>query len=196
MTWEPDYVDVADLADFARVAADNPYVGTYGTAASRAVDGFCNRQFGQLAAPATFTYRSPAVRMRDGRWLVQIDDLMTTVGLVVVVNGVTTSEGTDGYRLWPDNAIAKGRPATAITLDACPDGDVDVTAQFGWAAYPAAVTGATWLQVNRWMARRESPYGIAGSPSEGSEVRLSALLDPDARTMLAAANLVRARMPR
>jgi hypothetical protein len=76
-----------------------------------------------------------------------------------------------------------------------PAGDVDVTARFGWNAVPAGVSGATWLQVNRWNARRESPYGVAGSPTEGSEVRLSAVLDPDVRAILSGAKLIRKPMP-
>lgn len=196
--WKPDYVDADELIAFVRANLDNPYVGTYGTAASRAVDGYCNRQFGKLDTAGTFTYEGRnAVRMPDGRWLLEIDDLDDTGGLVVDVDGQAVTAGVDGYRLWPRNAAAQGNVYTALSLASCPgNADVDVTAAFGRTTIPAGVTGAVWLQVNRWNIRRESPYGTAGSPSEGSEVRLSALLDPDVRAMLGAAQLVRARMPR
>jgi hypothetical protein len=197
MPWAPDYVDAEVLADFVRVNTDNPYVATYGTAASRSVDTFCNRQFGQLDDAAAFTYQGwRAVRMPGNRWLLEVDDISDVTGLVVVVDGQTIAAGETGYQLWEPNAVAKGDVYTAITLADRPCGDVEVTAAFGRAATPAGVTGAVWLQVNRWNIRRESPYGTAGSPSEGSEVKLGAVLDPDVRTMLAGGNLVRARMPR
>ena len=44
---------------------------------------------------------------------------------------------------------------------------------------PDGVKVATLLQAARYFKRRESPYGIAGSPEMGSEMRLRAELDPD-----------------
>lgn len=196
MTWEPDYVDVDELEDFVRVNAGNPYVATYGTAAARAVDGFCNRQFGRFETAVAFTYPSDrAVPLRGGRWLLATDDIPDTP-TTVTVDGVSSALGADGWQLWPPNNQGKGRPATGITFADRPTGDVVVTDRFGWLAVPASVTGSVWLQVNRWNIRRESPYGTAGEPSEGSEVRLTAVLDPDVRTMLAGVGIVRKRMPR
>lgn len=197
MPWAPDlYVDEQALIDFVRVESDNPYVGTYGTAAARAIDDACNRQFGQLDTPGTFTYDAlGAAQLDTGRWLLLVDDVPNTSGVVVTVDGDEVAAGVDGYQWWPRNELAKGRPYTGITLANRPTGDVDVLASFGWAAIPAGVTAASWLQVNRWNVRRESPYGTAGSPSEGSEVRLSARLDPDVRAILSG-GLIRARMPR
>lgn len=197
MPWAPDYVDEADLVDFVRTASDNPYVGTYGTAAARSIDDFCNRQFGKLDTPATFTYDAcAAAQLENGRWLLSVDDVQDLTGVTVTVDGTVVAAGVDGYQWWERNALAKGYPHTGITLAARPTGDVDVLAPFGWSAVPAAVPGAVWLQVNRWHIRRESPYGTAGSPSEGSEIRLSARLDPDVRAILAGGRLIRARMPR
>lgn len=197
MTWKPDYATGATLEDFVRANTGDPYVATYATAASRAVDGFCNRQFGQLAAAATFTYDATnAVRLNNGRYLLEIDDVQDLTGLTVTVNGTAVAAGATGYLMHERDAIAKGYPHTAISLRDCPQGDVAVFAKFGWAAVPSSVVGATWLQVNRWHVRRESPYGTAGAPSEGSEVRLTAVLDPDVRAILAGAGVVRKRMPR
>ena len=196
MAWAPDYVDEGALADFVRTESDNPYVGTYGTAAARAVDDTCNRQFGQLDEAATFTYdSSAAAQLPNGRWLIQIDDVQDLTGVTISLDGITLTEGVDGYEWWERNAVAKGKPYTAITLASRPAGELAVLAKFGWSAVPAPVPAAVWLQVNRWHVRRESPYGTAGSPGEGSEVRLSARLDPDARAILAGGQLIRARMP-
>lgn len=194
MPWKPDYVDAADLAEFVRVAADNPYVGTYGTAAARGIDDFCNRQFGQLDAAATFTYDScRAAQLDNGRWLLLVDDVQVITAATVTVDGTAVDAGVDGYQWWPRNAVVQGDVYVGITLADRPTGDVDVFARFGWSAVPAQVTAAEWLQVNRWNIRRESPYGTAGSTGDGSEVRLSAKLDPDVRLMLT--SVVRARMP-
>lgn len=196
MPWAPQYVDDEDLADFVRVNADNPYVGTYGLAASRAVDEWCDRQFGRLDAPATFTYPGHRVgALRSGRWLLMTDDIPATADTVVTVAGSTVAAGADGYTFWPPDAIAKGSPHLGIVLADRParDADVAVTNRFGWLATPAAVTAAIWLQVNAWNIRRESPFGTAGGDADQVSVTGSRRLDPDARAMLSP--LVRRRMP-
>lgn len=193
-SWAPDYVDPEVLADFVRANADDPYVAVYGTAASRAVDDYCGRQFGQLAAAATLTYEAHrAAQLPSGRWLVRVDDLQDTSGLTVDVDGTALDSGDDGYHLWPRNNAVLGRPYTGVTLASRPSADLNVLGRFGWNSVPTPVMGATWLQVNRWHTRRESPYGIAGSPSEGSEVKLTAVLDPDVRAILAGGGLIRKR---
>lgn len=202
MAWAPDYVPVGTagsggLVDFCQADPADPFLATYATASSRAVDDFCNRQFGQLAAPAAFTYEGRrAARLRDGTWLLPVDDVQDITAATVTVAGVTVAAGVTGYRWWETNAVAKGSPFTALRFADYPDGDVVLTAKFGWTAYPAAVIGAVRFQVNRWYVRRESPFGVAGSPDAGSEFRLSARLDPDTRTILAGGRVVRARMPR
>lgn len=196
--WEPDYIDGPDLAAFVRTASDDPYVAGLATAASRAVDDLCHRQFGKLDAPASFTYEAvDAVQdPRSGRWLLAVDDVYTAAGFALTVDGTTVSEGVDGYQLWPRNAVAKGGVYTHVSLYDRPYGDVVPTSPFGWAAVPAQVVAAARLQGSRWHVRRESPYGTTGQPSEGTELRLSARMDPDVRAMLRSARLVRARRPR
>jgi hypothetical protein len=56
---------------------------------------------------------------------------------------------------------------------------VRVTALWGWSAVPPAIEQATLLQASRLLIRRDSPYGVAGSPEAGTEIRLLARLDPD-----------------
>lgn len=196
MPWEPDYVDEPTLIDFVRANADNPYVGTYGTAAARAVDGYCGRQFGKMDVATALTFSAHrAAPMRDGWWHLATEDAQDLTGATVTVDGTTVTAGATGYRWWERNAAAFGRPYTGLLLASQPYGDVVATLKWGWNAVPAAVTAAVWLQVNRWNTRRESPYGIAGSPAEGTEVRLTAVLDPDVRALLAGGRVIRKRMP-
>lgn len=191
MPWKPDYLTAAAAAAFVRLpsgsTADEAELATWCTAASRAIDDRCNRQFGQLAAPEARTYRRPAVyNWRTGLWRLDIDDVQDATGLTI--NGVAYASA--GAVLLPDNAPADGVPwerlgFTADPYAGVPVAPIVVVARWGWSAVPAQVIGATKLQVSRWASRRDSPYGVAGSPSDGSELRLLARLDPDVSTTLA-----------
>lgn len=185
MAWQPDYITDVELSNYVRIAddVDDVEIANAITGASRAVDDHTNRQFGLLVAPAQWTYTAWPDYDR-GRWVVTIDDLMTEVGLVVqtVSGGATVA-----FDLEPKNAVAKGKPYTRIAFHAdaavyptATDAyEVLVTARFGWTAVPAPVVLATKMQANRFLSRREAPFGIAGSPDQGSEMRLLSRVDPD-----------------
>lgn len=49
---------------------------------------------------------------------------------------------------------------------------------------PAVVSSACLIQAARFFVRRDSSYGIAGSPELGNELRLLARLDPDVALLL------------
>lgn len=184
MPWKPDYITADQAAAYLRVEddLDDAELATWVTAASRAIDKRCNRQFGKLTAPAARTYRGPAVYdPATGLWLLEIDDVQDITGLTV--GGVAYASS--GAVLLPDNAPADGVPYERLGFTDYPTLPAVVSALWGWAAVPAQVIGATKLQVSRWAARRDSPYGIAGSPDQGSELRLLARLDPDVSTTLA-----------
>ena len=180
MAWAPPYVEVVDLAEFVRItdADDDTQLGLAVAAASRAIDRLCRRQFGLVAAPEVRRYR---VRYREGCLVAVIDDLMTTVGLLVDGLAVT------GPELTPLNASADGRPWTALEIDSAAVDDrgrVSITAQWGWTTVPDTVKEACLLQASRVFARRGAPFGVAGSPDSGSEIRLLAKVDPDVAVML------------
>lgn len=195
MAWAPDYCTSAELGAFVRIpdSADDAQIALAIAAASRAVDRSTGRQFGLVAAPEAryFTPRFDPARLR---WTVQTDDLMTTTGLLVEFDedeDETYSAAVTDYVLRPANAAQEGRPWTELAVlpasdvqptnvDAC----LRVTARWGWSAVPGAVKEATLLQASRLLARRDSPYGVAGSPDAGSEVRLLARLDPDVEVAL------------
>lgn len=202
MAWAPDYVTSADLKDFVRVGdtADDVEVAGAITSASRAVDRAAGRQFGNVAAPVARTYTAEYRRSARG-WYVPIDDLQSTTGLAIQVGGVAVTS----YRLAPANAVADGLAWTALYLPgwpAVPDmlgrqgwcaipgavtgkaDEVVITAPWGWSAFPVPVVNATKLQASRFLARRDSPYGVAGSPADGSQIRLLARVDPDVDVML------------
>jgi hypothetical protein len=192
VSWKPDYLTAEDAAAFVRLpsgAPDEEELATWCTAASRAIDKRCNRQFGKVDAPVARSYRQAAVYdVATGLWLLEVDDVQDATGLTV--DAVPYADS--GAVLLPDNAAADGRPweRLGFTTNPTPCGygsaaPVVVVALWGWTEVPSQVVGAVKLQVSRWAARRDSPYGVAGSPADGSELRLLARLDPDVSTTLA-----------
>lgn len=184
MTWEPDYVTSAELKAELRIGDtdDDTQMARWVTTASRAVDNFCNRQFGKVAAPEARTYRTARWDRHICAYILTVDDFYTTTGLVVT-NASGDVVDPDDYELMPDNALLKGRVYERILVHSF--GKFTVTAPWGWAATPVPVKNASLLQGIRFASRRDSPYGVAGSPSDGSEMRLLAKVDPDVEVMLA-----------
>jgi hypothetical protein len=179
MAWKPDYIDLATAKAFLRITdtVDDAELATLLTAASRAVDDRTNRQFGQLSGPAARVYRRPpAYDLTSGLWLVEIDDLQDVTGMTV--GGVAYASQTGV--LGPDNAPADMLPWTRLGFATIPTMPLTVVARWGWTAVPAGVITAVKFVLNRWNKRRESPFGVAGSPDTGSELRLLAKLDADA----------------
>lgn len=191
MAWAPDYCTSSELKAYVRIddSADDAQVDLAITAASRAVDRATRRQFGVVAS-ATARYYTARFDAHRSRWVVDIDDLMSTTDFAIAVDSDadnTFADAITDYQLTPRNAAADGRPWTLLVVgadstvtpsDALVEG-VRVTAVWGWTAVPDTIKQATMLQASRLLARRNSPYGIAGSPEAGSELRLLARLDPD-----------------
>lgn len=201
MAWSPDYCTVSDLKDWLRitVASDDDRLAAAITTASRNVDTYCGRQFGKLDVAAD-RYETWDGRRLDGRDALPIVDVYTTAGLVVALDtdgdgdtDVTLASGTD-FDLYPYNAEADGVPWTHLVMRSANAGlanrlnryprAVKVTAKYGWSAVPTAVSQATILLAAEIFARRNAPFGIAGSPELGSEIRLLDKVDPDAKTAL------------
>jgi hypothetical protein len=190
MAWAPDYVTDEELRDYVDVddLDDDDVIALAISTSSRSLDDHTNRQFGLIDAPAERLYTAWPDYSR-GVWVVTIDDVQTATGLVVEVDGTTVTAA--GYRLEPVNAPADGKPWTRLVfLDAAEakpcgvDAEVSVVARWGWTATPEPVKQATRLQAIRLLKRRHAPFGVAGSPELGSELRILAKLDPDVAVAL------------
>lgn len=183
------------------------------TAVSREIDQFCDTVFGLTGSAVQRIYEYDGERIA-GRQALAINDLMTTTGLVVTVDTggdstfATTITINQDFDLWPWNAAADSKPWTHIVLrpqataafsyqyafspfaavpystSPYPGRNVSVTANWGWSAVPSEVKQACLIQAARVFVRRDSPYGIAGSPDLGNETRLLAKLDPDVQLLL------------
>lgn len=188
MTWRPDYCTVAELK--AMLLPIGQTTSDYDTqmqiavsAASQAIEKAANRQFGQVASAIARSYTFDGMVI-EGRSAISIDDVMDTTNFAVAYGVHAPVLGTD-FRLWPYNAAADGKPYTHLLLGTTTarfpytSGDITVTAKWGWNAVPAAVHLAALIQAGRFFVRKDSLYGIAGSPDTGSETRLLAKLDPD-----------------
>jgi hypothetical protein len=190
VTWKPDYVTVAEAKSFLRIGdtVDDTELALWVTAASRAIDDRCNRQFGSVTPAVARTYRrAPILNRGSGMWELEIDDVQTSAGLLV--NGVAYASS--GAVLLPDNAPLEGRPWTRLGMTLWPIASAPgmpisnvITAAWGWTAVPEQVKVAMRFMVNRWEARRDSPFGVAGSPDQGSELRILAKMDVDSITAL------------
>lgn len=186
--WEPDYATIEQLREYARIndaddTVDDDRMARDITAASRAVDEHCHRQFGKTDTPEARVFTAQGYTPRWQRTIVAVDDVMTAVGAVVTVGGTAVTPA----RWTPSNAPSKGKPWSRIELPGRlsldPDA-IEITATWGWTAVPTAVTQATLLQALRLSKRPDSPFGVAGSPDLGNELRLLSKVDPDVAVML------------
>jgi hypothetical protein len=180
VTWAPDYVTAANLRSYLRIddAADDVFLALWATAVSRNVDDFCSRQFGRVATVESREYATVYDR-HQGCWIAQIDDLQSVASLIVLD---PNADEIDSYTLEPTNALLKGKPYERIAVEVA--GPLTISGMWGWTSVPSAVPTGAYLQAARLAARRDSPFGISGSPQEQGEIRLLAQLDPDFKTTL------------
>lgn len=216
MAWMPDYATVPELSAYVRVIddLDTTQMASAITAASRSIDDYTKRQFGKVAAPEA-RYYTAFWSIVDCCWKVEIEDLMSTTGCEILVDdgtgAFTTEIDVADILFEPLNAVPEGRPWTQFSVRAGSavqpaarrveagvpvgfNGGIKGTAPWGWTAVPGAVNYACILQATRFLSRRDSPYGVAGSPprrDSGSgisvaakELRLMDVLDPDVAATL------------
>ena len=202
MPWAPAYASTDELREFVRIddAADDEQIAAALDAASRSIDYACDpredhfRQFGQTDAVEDRFY---TVELRGydapvrGQWVAVTDDIASPAGLVVAVDDGAGLVGVTGTILLPRNATATGRPCFMISFarSSLPTPPVvadavKVSAVWGWPAVPATVREACLIQGSRLLARRDAPFGVAGSAETQSEMRLLAKLDPDVENMI------------
>ena len=157
-------------------------------AASRLIDGYCNRKFLQ-SGTASRVYQA------EDSFYCSIDDI---AGTAITLKTSSQADGTfdvtwkvSDYQLEPLNGNLDGLTWSYDKIRAVGDylfptvnanyGEqalVQVTAVFGWPAVPEPVTQATIIQASRIFKRYDSPLGVAGFGDLGA-IRVSRYLDPD-----------------
>ena len=190
------YINLQELKAYTHIddSLADTQVTSVVNAISRNIERHCGQVFNDAgsATPRIF-------RPMTASW-VSVDPFNTLTGLVVKSDtgaddtyattlAATTyfEEPFDGIvdgqlghpyrdiRLHSGSFIINGRPS------------VQVTARWGWAAVPADVKQAAYIQAARILGRRESVHGVLGAGD--FVVRVSNRLDPDVSEMLSAYRL-------
>ena len=158
-------------------------------AASRLIDGYCNRRFWQSGTAEARVYQA------EDSFYCSIDDV---AGTALTLKTSSQADGTfdvtwkvSDYQLEPLNGNLDGLTWSYDKIRAVGDylfptvnanyGEqalVQVTAIFGWPSVPEPVTQATIIQASRIFKRYDSPLGVAGFGDLGA-IRVSRYLDPD-----------------
>jgi hypothetical protein len=186
------YATLAQVKSALRIsdAIDDSILEMAVEAASRAIDGHAARYF-YSSGTATRLYAA------DDSFVVQTDDI---AGTAIVLQ---TSSAGDGifdttfapidYQLEPLNGNVDGLPVPFTRIRAVENylfpveveqALVKVTAVFGWASVPIAITQATIIQASRIYKRLESPLGVAGFGELGA-ISVTRDLDPDVAQLVA-----------
>ena len=158
-------------------------------AASRLIDGYCNRKFWQSGTAEARVFQA------EDSFYCSIDDI---AGTALTLKTSTQADGTfdltwkvSDYQLEPLNGNLDGLTWSYDKIRAVGDylfptvnnnyGEqalVQVTAIFGWPSVPEPITQATIIQASRIFKRYDSPLGVAGFGDLGA-IRVSRFLDPD-----------------
>jgi hypothetical protein len=158
--------------------------------ASRAIDGHAARYF-YSSGTATRLYAA------DDSFIVQTDDISgTAITLQTSAAGdgvFDTTWSPIDYQLEPLNGNVDGLAVPFTRIRAVENylfpveveqALVKVTAVFGWASVPIAITQATIIQASRIYKRLESPLGVAGFGDLGA-ISVTRDLDPDVAQLVA-----------
>lgn len=160
-----EYATLAELKAFLRITdtTDDVELQDKLTAASRRIDRDTGRRFWVDGSATARTYRAMHPE------LLLVDDISTTVGLIVEVGRGSTWTAVDstGYDLLPENAIADGWAIETLQrVGACwpvwGSTRVRVTAKWGWPAVPEPIKAACILLAGRTFRRKDSPEGVKG----------------------------------
>ena len=168
---------------------DDDLIDNCAGAASRLIDGYCNRKFWSVGSATSRVYTA------EDDYYCSIDDIAgtaLTLKTSSLADGVfdVTWTVTD-YQLEPLNGNLDGLTWSYDKIRAVGDylfpnvnanygsqAVVQVTATFGWPSIPEPVTQATIIQASRLFKRYDSPLGVAGFGDMGA-IRVSRALDPD-----------------
>lgn len=175
--------------------ADDTKIDDALTAASRWIDGYCNRRFWKDTTDTVRTYQA------ECRDRLDVDDLVSITALKTDTGGDGTFETTwaaSDYQLtvagwntaaYPetvpyDLVFAVGSYDFPISWSSRTRGNrVEITGIFGWPAVPADVKQACLIQSSRLFQRRQSIDGVIAGGDFGV-IRVGSRLDPDVGMLL------------
>lgn len=175
-------------------SSDDPMIELAIEAASRQIDGYCDRRFWQDSEVKTREFFAHDSRCCD------VDDISTSVGLIVKTDEdgdgtfeTTLTVATD-FILLPPNA-ADNTPVEPYTALRAVDNHgfpvlsngrpgVQVTAQFGWPTVPDNIEKACIIQAIQLFKAKDAAFGVATFGDMGGGLRVSAGLNPIAKALV------------
>lgn len=175
MTIVNGYAALEDLKALLRIPAsdtvDDAQLSRAIEAASRRIDGVCDRIFYQEATATPRVYDATNLSS------VSIDDVSTITGFQVRVDDgfdyLTIIVNNVDFRIEPLNNLAKGLPfyrlvsLSGIFPRSTVRPGVQVTARWGWPSVPNPIRDATLLMAGRLFKRGDSLLGVAGFSDMG-----------------------------
>jgi hypothetical protein len=188
------YCSLADVKSALRIqdTVDDSLLELSIEAASREIDGFCERVF--TSSTAVRVYRPTDV------FTVETDDIQSITTLKTDTNGDGAFEitwATSDFQLEPLNGISGGIKSPFYIIKAVGeylfpiyeprnvnsnDASVQVSGVFGFATVPTAIRQATILLAMRQFKRYDSPTGVMGFGDLG--VMRVGRVDPDVEKLL------------
>ena len=187
------YATLADVKAAARItdAVDDALIEIAIEAASREIDGYCNRVFYSTSGTRVF--------QNVDSFITNTDDIISITTLKTSDDGVIydTTWTTADYQLEPLNGVAGGLvqpytriraigdylfPVWSVTGTYGNKASVQIQGVFGWPTVPTAVRQACILLAMRHWKRYDSPLGVAGFGDIGA-IRVGRT-DPDVEALL------------
>lgn len=148
------------------------------SAASRLIDGLCQRSFDRVTDTRYFD--------GSGTGHLWVDDLVSVSSIKMDQDGDDSFEdetalaATD-YYLWPYNAAREGKPYEALKM--ARNGNysqwgkgermVQVAGVFGWPNVPKPIERATIIAAKDILDRQREPYTLSLASLEGADIKLS-----------------------
>jgi hypothetical protein len=171
------YCSAEELKSRLRLTSDtdDSEVALAVAAASRAVDGYCERYFYRAAETRTYVPRS--------LYETRVDDLVSVTALATDPAGTAAQGSTfpvswaaSDFQLLPYNPGKLGEPWPYTKIRAVGSRTfpwvtplllmradrVQVTGVFGWPAVPATVKTAALIAASQILKIRDAPFGVAG----------------------------------
>jgi hypothetical protein len=187
------YCTLADVKSALRItdAVDDSLIELSIEAASREIDGYCQRAFYSTSGTRVFN--------STDSFVTETDDIISVTTLKTSDDGVTydTTWAATDFQLEPLNGVVAGLTQPYTRIRAVGDylfpiwsvtgtysnfAGVQIVGVFGWASVPTAVKQATILLAMRQFKRYDSPLGVAGFGDLG--VMRVGRVDPDIEALL------------
>jgi hypothetical protein len=171
---------------------DDALLETSIEAASRQLDGYCERVFYSTSGTRVF--------VPNDSYVVETDDIVSITTLMTSSDGdgFDITWATTDYQLEPLNGRAGGIVTPFTQIRAIDDylfpvfggeATVRVVGTFGWSAVPIAIKQATLMLAQRQFKRYDSPLGVTGFGELG--VIRVIRIDPDVQALVSPFRRVR-----